>query len=77
VGTSDIGGGAGNFGEASRLGTAEPVWGKSLVAEDRTHGIGRELGGSPVGEELEDEPDLRESGEDTSDMELKLEIMSV
>jgi len=75
VGTSDIGGGAGNFWEASRLGTAEPVGGKSLVAEDRTHGIGRELGGSPVGEELEDETDLRESGEDTSDVELELLII--
>jgi hypothetical protein len=75
VSASDISGGVGDGGQASGDSTAEPVRCESLVAEDRTHGVGRKLGGGAVCEEFEDEPDLREGGEDTSDMEFELRFM--
>jgi hypothetical protein len=75
VGASNISGGIGDSGQASRDGTTEPVGSKGLVAEDRAHSIGRELSGGPIGEELEDESDFRESGEDTSDVELELRVV--
>jgi len=75
VGASNISGSVGDGGQASGDGTTEPVGGEGLVAEDRTHSIGRELSGGAVGEELEDESDFRERGEDTSDMELELRVV--
>jgi hypothetical protein len=77
VGASNISGGVGNGGQASGDGTTEPVGSEGLVAEDRAHSIGRELGGGPVGEELEDESDFRERGEDTSDVELEFLVLNL
>jgi hypothetical protein len=75
VGASNISGGVGNGGQASGDGTTEPVGSEGLIAEDRAHSIGRELGGGPVGEELEDKSDFRERGEDTSDVELEFLVV--
>ena len=73
VSTPDIRGSVGNDRETGRAGTAEPVRSKSLVAEDRAEGVARQLGGRAVGKELENERNLREGGENTSDVELELE----
>jgi len=75
VGTSNISGGVGDGGKASGDGTTEPVGSEGLVAEDRAHSIGRQLRGGAIGEELENESDFRESGEDTSHVELELRVL--
>lgn len=75
VGTANISRDIGHDGETSGRSATEPVGSKCLVAEDGSHSIGRKLGGGSVGEELEDESDLRESGEDTSHVELEFLVL--
>ena len=71
VGAADISGDVGHDWETSGRSATEPVRSEGLVTEDGAHSIARKLGGSSIGEELENESDLRESGEHTSHVELE------
>jgi len=71
VSAADISGGVGEDGKSGGRSATEPVRSKGLVTEDRAERIGRELGGGAVGEELEDESDLREGSEHSAHVELE------
>jgi len=72
VGAADIGRDVGHDGETGGRSTTEPVRSEGLVAEDGAHSIARKLGGSSIGEELENESNFGEGGEDASHVEFKV-----
>jgi hypothetical protein len=72
---ADVGGSLAHDGKTSGFSATEPVGGEGLVAEDGAHGVCGKLGGSTVGEELENESNFREDGENARHVELELLVI--